>query len=382
MKTADDTVKISNHLEWVQLTNFRCLPDAGLILEPGFTVLRGSNGQGKTSVLEAVAWFSRSRSFRGVPDAALVGNSAHQSVIRTQVVQGSRRVELSAEIFATGRNRILVNHQPISRARDMHELVHTTVFSPDDLALIKGGPAERRDYLDDLLCMLGPRYDAARGDFDRVLRQRNALLRSGIRHPEDELTLEVFDTQLVAAGAELVRGRLQLVECLGPVLAEAYGHLGGIGVEVGDTYETDWATGIISGAETADLRVFLREGLAAHRKAELDRGVTLVGPHHDEWKITLAGMDSRTRSSQGEQRCLALALRLAGHRVVTNLSGAAPLLLLDDVFSELDETRQRALVAELPQGQTLLTTAGVLPAGVVSDRVFLVENGRVFQEKA
>src|SRR5262245_38686613 len=198
------------------LTDFRCLRDVDVELAPGLTVLQGANGQGKTSLLEAVGWIARARSFRRVTDAMLVAAGAEQAIIRAEVATAGREQLFEAEIRATGRNRVLCNRQPVARARDLHGLLRVTVFSPDDLTLVKGGPAERREYLDEILSMLAARYDAARGDFERVLKQQNALLRGGVRDDEARATLDVFDEQLVRSGAELVRGRLRLIERLVP----------------------------------------------------------------------------------------------------------------------------------------------------------------------
>jgi DNA replication and repair protein RecF len=245
--------------------------------------------------------------------------------------------------------------------------------------LVKGGPAERREYLDELLSMLAARYDAARGDFERVLRQRNALLRGGVRDEEARVTLDVFDDQLVRSGAELVRGRLRLIERLGPAVAAAYDDLAHDARPIAATYECEYADAPLtaSDAEPGVVEAQLRAALERRRRAELDRGITLVGPHRDELRLTIDGLDSRYQASQGEQRTLALALRLAGHLVVRDLVGAAPVLLLDDVFSELDAQRAAALVQNLPPGQTLLTTASELPAGVVAQRTLSVRAGRI-----
>jgi DNA replication and repair protein RecF len=248
------------------------------------------------------------------------------------------------------------------------------VFSPDDLDLVKGGPAQRRDFLDDLLGGLAPRYDAARGDFERVLRQRNALLRGGVRDADDRATLDVFDEQLVQSGAELVRGRLRLVEHLVPVLARSYEHLAGRASAVDARYEAEWAQDPLTSAMVDDIADALRQAIASRRKHEIDRGLTLVGPHRDELRLRLDELDARTHASQGEQRSFALALRLAGHHVTAELTGATPVLLLDDVFSELDAARADALVRELPAGQTLLTTASVVPPGVEPERRLRIEN--------
>jgi DNA replication and repair protein RecF len=245
-------------------------------------------------------------------------------------------------------------------------LLRVTVFTPDDLVLVKGGPAGRRDFLDDLLVVLAPRYEMARTDYEKVLRHRNALLKGGARGPDAATTLDVFDDQLARAGAELVRGRLRLIERLAPAVTSAYERLAGRPARLDGRYEAEWADpGELHPETTADV---LREALARLRSKEVDRGVTLAGPHRDEWRLLLDGLETRSHASQGEQRCLALALRLAGHEVCRATIGAAPVLLLDDVFSELDATRAAALADALPRSQTLVTTATALPAAVVPER--------------
>jgi DNA replication and repair protein RecF len=361
------------------LTDFRCLRDVEVELAPGLTVLKGANAQGKTSVLEAVGWIARARSFRKVNDAMLVRSGAEQAIIRAEIATGGREQLFEAEIRAAGRNRVLCNRQPVARARELHGLLRVTFFAPDDLTLVKGGPAERREYLDELLSTLAARYDVARADFDRVLKQRNALLRHGVRDVEARATLEVFDDQLVHAGAEVVRGRLRLLERLVPATADAYERLAHDARPVAATYQSEYADDPLTAADTDEggIEDLLRSALEGRRRAEIERGITLVGPHRDELRLTIDDLDARTQASQGEQRTLALALRLAGHLVVRDLVGAAPVLLLDDVFSELDATRAAALVHNLPPGQTLLTTASELPRDVVAQRTLLVRAGRI-----
>jgi DNA replication and repair protein RecF len=359
------------HLAGLWLTDFRCYREAEIRLMPGVTVISGSNAQGKTSLLEAVAWAATGSSFRGVPDAALVRAGCAAAILRAEVVDGARVQLLEAEIRATGRNRVQVNRQALKRAQDRAELVRVTVFSPDDLQLVKGGPAGRRDYLDDLLVAGAPRYAAVRADYERVLRQRNALLRHGIRNEDDKSTLEVFNTQLARAGAEITRGRLRMLERLTPLVADAYRELAGTETVADAVYESAWFT-LVDHLESS-LLAALRE----RRKAELERGVTLTGPHRDEWRLRVDELDSRSHSSQGEQRTLALALRLAGHRLVTEVLGTPPVLLLDDVFSELDDHRSAALLAHLDAGQTLVTTAGAVPPGLHAEQLLRVDAGRL-----
>ena len=340
-------------------------------------MLFGANGVGKTSLLEAVAWTARAKSFRGVPDSALVRNGCDEAILRAEVQEGERRQLLEVAIRASGANRVLLNRNRLTRTRDLAGLVRVTVFAPDDLELVKGGPAGRRDLLDDLLGGLAARYDAARGDYDRVLRHRNALLRAGIRDADDRATLTVFDEQLVQAGTELVRGRVQLVERLLPVLTTSYAQLAGRESAIEATYVAEWSDEPITTAMRDEVAGVLRDALERRHKQEVDRGVTLVGPHRDELRLRLDGLDARTHASQGEQRSLALALRLAGHHVTAELTGASPVLLLDDVFSELDSARADALVRELPHGQTLLTTASAVPAGVHPEQRLRIVDGTV-----
>jgi DNA replication and repair protein RecF len=268
---------------------------------------------------------------------------------------------------------VQLNRNPVQRTRDLLELMRVTVFAPDDLDLVKGGPAGRRDYLDDLLAALSPRYEAARADYERVLKQRNALLRGGLRGEDAVGTLDVFDLQLASAGAELARGRLKLLERLVPAVADAYAELAGERTPITTRYEAEW----VGDPAADDLHTALHDAFTSHRKNEVDRGVTLVGPHRDEWRLLVGGMESRTHASQGEQRTLALALRLGGHRLCTELTGSSPVLLLDDVFSELDDQRAVALVTHLDAGQTLVTTAGAVPRGIAPDRMLRVDAGRI-----
>lgn len=366
----------------VWLHDFRLFREVEVELAPGLTVLYGANGQGKTSLLEAIGWIARARSFRGVSDAMLVRAGVDQAILRAEVTTGERQQLFEAEIRASGRNRMQCNRQVVTRARDLHGLLRVTVFAPDDLALVKAGPADRRDYLDELLTMLAARYDAARTDYERVLKQRNALLRGGMRDPDARTTLDVFDEQLVKAGVEITRGRLRLLDRLVPAIAAAYESLATSPSNersrpVAGEYASEWAGGVLTEADADDLDARLRSAIADRRRAEIDRGLTLVGPHRDELRMTIGGLDARHQASQGEQRTLALALRLAGHGTVRELTGAAPVLLLDDVFSELDADRASALVHNLPPGQTLVTTAGVLPPDVVAERTLVVRQGTV-----
>jgi DNA replication and repair protein RecF len=355
------------HLRRLWLTDFRSYREADVAFDEGLTAVVGPNGQGKTNLLEAVAYLATLGSFRGAPTDALIRVGADRAVVRAEGDREGRSLLLEAELVAGGRNRAQLNRQPLRRARDLLGALRVTVFSPDDLALIKGGPGERRTYLDDVLVALHPRHEQARTDLDRILRQRGALLKQagGRLTAEVELTLDVFDAKLSAAGETLAGARRELVAELEPLLGDAYDRVACDQAEVRATYDPPWMADGLAAA------------LAASRKDDLRRGVSTVGPHRDDIDLVIGGLPSRTHASQGEQRSLALALRLAAHEVVTRTTDAAPVLLLDDVFSELDPDRSAALLRTLPEGQTVLSTAGALPVGAVPGSILRVHDGVV-----
>lgn len=349
------------------LTDFRNYANAELDFASGLTAVVGSNGEGKSNLLEAVGYLATLGSFRGAPTEALVRRGASVAVVRADGVRDDRDVLIEAEIVPSGRGRVQVNRQRLARARDLLGALRVTVFSPDDLTLVKGGPAERRRYLDDTLVSLQPRNDAMRTELERVLRQRNALLRQagGRLTPDVETTLDVWDTKLIDVGELFADQRIALIDRLRPVLAQTYVEVAGAEVAVDVRYESAW--------RSDGLAVALQNA----RRDELRRGVSLVGPHRDDLALSIADLPARTHASQGEQRSLALAMRLAAHAVVTEAVGEPPILLLDDVFSELDPDRSHALVEHLPKGQAILTTASGLPPGAVPEQVVRVEDGRI-----
>ena len=353
-----------NHL-W--LRDFRCYAEAELALGDGLTAIVGANGQGKSSILEAVSYLATLKSFRGVPTDALVRSGATGAVIRAEGVRDQRSLLIEAEITTTGRNRVQVNRQRLQRSRDLLGALRVSVFSPDDLELVKGGPGGRRDFLDDTLVAIDTTNHQLRADLERVLRQRNTLLRQAKGRLTDDIavTLDVWDDKFAALGDELAARRRALADRLGPLLADAYDAVAGRRTSATVSYGPPWA---VAG---------LAEALAAGRTDDVRRGVTLVGPHRDDIEIHLEHLPARTHASQGEQRSLALALRLAAHHLVTEATGSSPVLLLDDVFSELDPVRSEALVRALPTGQTLLTTAGALPGGVDPQQVVDVADGAI-----
>ena len=370
------------HVDHLWLTDFRSYEEAEFSPAPeGLTLVSGPNGEGKTNLVEAIAYLATLKSFRGSPLEALVrvarpGEAEVQrAIVRAEGSRESRRLLVEAEVTLAGRDRVQVNGQPLKRSRDLLGFFCVTVFSPDDLSLVKGGPQERRQYLDDLLVALHPRHSETMTEVDRVLKQRNTLLKSaaGTGHvPQDvESTLEVWDSKLSAAGEKLAAVRASLTAALEPLAGEAYARLAASVSERGRdaiaiNYERSW-----SGP--------LAEALRAARRDDLRRGVTTVGPHRDEIEMRIGDFPARTHASQGEQRSLTLALRVAGHRLVTDRIGSSPILLLDDVFSELDAARSESLLACLPSGQAIVTTAGAVPAGAVISARYRVEGGKLLR---
>ena len=332
----------------------------------GLTVVQGDNGAGKTSLLEAIAYCSTLQSFRGAPREAVVRQGATQAKLRCDLLNGPRKVEVEVEVEPGRRDRAFINAQRVPGTRGLLEVLRTTLFTPDDLALVKGAPSGRRDFLDEVLISSHPRLGADRAALERVLRHRNALLRQlgGRLDSEAAATLDIWDDRLAQIGERLACSRADLVDDLSPHAAEAFAILAGGAGTFKIRYARSWEGSLV-------------EALATSRREDLRRATTTVGPQRDELELEAGGLDARTRLSQGRQRCVALSLRLASHRLMTLVTGAAPVLLLDDAFSELDEITARALVGELPVGQALLTTAGELPPGAAPSLVVKLVGGRL-----
>ncbi len=320
--------------------------------EEGVTLLVGPNGAGKTNLLEALCYAASLRSFRGTPPPALVRAGHEQGFVSVSAKRGERFVQLEVELLVSGRGRLRLNRQAVRRPEAFVGSLLVTVFSPDDIALVKSGPQARRDYLDDLVVGLSPKLALVAANFERSLRQRNALLRSagGFLRPGMEGVLDVWDLKVAEAGEALAIARESLVESLVPEVQAAYGHLGG-GETVELSYQRSWEGGLLSALERS-------------RAEDVRRGLTNTGPQRDDLHIGLGGLGARTQASQGQQRSIALALRLGGHALLSGQEGSSPVLLLDDVFSELDERRRSALAACLPLGQALVTAAGAVPGNL------------------
>lgn len=402
------------YVRHLSLGDYRSWATAEVPLEPGINVLVGRNGIGKTNLVEAVGYLATLGSHRVSTDAPLIRRGTERALVRSAVVSQDRELLLEVEINAGRANRARINRSPLSRPRDILGVLRTVLFAPEDLALVRGDPGERRRYLDETLTMLSPRMAGVRADYDRVLKQRNALLksargqRSGDARAAAVATLDVWDEHLAAAGAELIAGRLGLVDRLRPYVAAAYADLaeGGRAVDpaIGTPAPSDESDE--SGATRADLvyrgtvtapggqqgagpaatdpaadraamtagggagrelvdpvlaerlRVEMLAELARRRPAELERAVSLVGPHRDELELQLGDGPAKGYASHGESWSFALALRLAGFELL-RADGIDPVLILDDVFAELDVARRDRLAGLIADAEQVLITAAV-----------------------
>jgi DNA replication and repair protein RecF len=366
----------------VRLTDFRSYEHVVLDLDPGVTVLLGANGQGKTNVIEAVGYASLLASHRVATDAPLVRWGAERAVVGIDAMIDDRSTLIELEINPGRANRARLNRSPVPRPREIVGLVRTVLFAPEDLGLVKGDPGERRRLLDDLLVQRTPRLHGVRAEFDRVLKQRNALLKAwagGDRSARD--TLDVWDDQYVAAAAELTAARGALLERLTPLAVEAYRGISGGGAgDLGLAYAA--SCGDRLGHDRDEWAAFIGAALADRRREEQARGLTLVGPHRDDVRITLGPAPAKGFASHGESWSIALALRIAALELM-RLEGDDPVLILDDVFAELDSARRAAVVAQVLQATQTLITAAVeadVPTGLAQRTVRVTRGSVVAQD--
>ena len=368
------------HVSHLSLVDFRSWAELELELGPGSTALVGANGQGKTNVVEAVGYAATLASHRVAADAPLVRAGAARAVVRAKVERDGRSTLVELEVNPGRANRARLNRAPLPRAREVLGVLRTVLFAPEDLSLVRGDPSERRRFLDDLLVASAPRYAGVRADYDRVLKQRNALLKtaflarrrsSATGSGGDMRTLDVWDSHLARSGADLLGARLALVEALRPRVATAYRAVavGGECVrgETGLTYRSSLGESLPlqDGVPTRDrdvLAAALLAELARVRPQEVERGVSLVGPHRDELVLELSGLPVKGYASHGESWSYALALRLASYELL-RADGGEPVLVLDDVFAELDEGRRDRLAGLVEGAEQVLVTAAV-PADV------------------
>jgi DNA replication and repair protein RecF len=356
------------YVDRLGLVDFRSYPSLDIALEPGSTAFIGPNGQGKTNLVEAIGYAATHRSHRVATDAPLVRSGAERAVVRVNVIQDGRGVLLEIEIAPGRANRARVSGAPVPRAREALGVLRAVLFAPEDLALVKGDPSERRGFLDDLLAARTPRFAVVRADYERVLKQRNSLLKSAAATRRggsvDLRTLDTWDAHLAQAGAALLAGRAQLVEALRPLVDKNYdavasGGAGLAGGPAGLAYRSSLGADAPVEAEPEVLAAALLAGLAAARAEELERGITLVGPHRDELVLSIGELPARGFASHGESWSFALALRLAAYDLLS-AEGSTPVLLLDDVFAELDAHRRERLAELVSPAEQVLVTAAVV----------------------
>ncbi|MET9569086.1 DNA replication/repair protein RecF [Streptomyces virginiae] len=374
------------HVSHLSLADFRSYARAEVPLDPGVTAFVGPNGQGKTNLVEAVGYLATLGSHRVSSDAPLVRMGAERAVIRAAVTQGERRQLVELELNPGRANRARINRSSQVRPRDVLGIVRTVLFAPEDLALVKGDPGERRKFLDELVTARSPRMAGVRSDYERVLKQRNTLLKSAAmarRHggrSMDLSTLDVWDQHLARAGAELLAQRLDLIATLLPLADKAYEQLAPGGGPLGLAYKCSAGEPVDSGAARTREALYevLLAALGEVRKQEIERGVTLVGPHRDDMALRLGELPAKGYASHGESWSYALALRLASYELLRS-EGSEPVLILDDVFAELDARRRERLAELVAPGEQVLVTAAVdddVPGVLVGAR-FGVSGGEV-----
>ena len=365
------------YVRQLAVTDFRSWEHAEIELEPGVAVLLGANGQGKTNLIEALSYLSTLGSHRVSTDAPLVRHGAQRAIVRTAVVHAGRELTVELEISPGRANRARLNRSPVPRPREVLGVLRSVLFAPEDLALVRGDPAQRRRFLDDLLVLRAPRLAGVQADYDRVLRQRVALLKSAAAArrsgggADDLRTLDVWDGHLARHGAELLGARLDLLVELAPYVAAAYHAVAPESAAAQLDYRSSLGDALPDAvhetgkADVDLLEVAMLGQLARVRTAEVERGVCLVGPHRDDLELGLAGLPAKGYASHGESWSFALALRLGSYQLLRS-GGAEPVLLLDDVFAELD-TRRRARLAEVALAAEQVVVTAAVPADVPAE---------------
>ena len=368
------------HVSALQLTDFRSWSSLDLDLGPGSTALIGANGQGKTNIVEAIGYVATLGSHRVATDGPLVRAESDRAVVRARVERDGRQTLVELEVNPGAANRARINRSPVPRAKEVLGLLRTVLFAPEDLALVRGDPSERRRFLDDLLVAKAPRFAGVRSDYERVLKQRNALLKTAFLAKRsgggDMRTLDVWDAHLARAGSELLAARIELVDALRPHVEAAYKEVSAGQGETGLAYRSSLGDALPEpGADREVLGAALLAELARVRPQEVERGVSLVGPHRDELVLTLADLPVKGYASHGESWSVVLALRLASYELLrSDSSGSSdgePVLILDDVFAELDVGRRQRLAELVSGAEQVLVTAAVaddVPEALVGGR--------------
>ncbi|MGC3995059.1 MAG: DNA replication/repair protein RecF [Propionicimonas sp.] len=373
----------------LSLADFRSYSLAEVPLASGVTVFTGANGQGKTNLVEAVEFLATLGSHRVATEAPLVRAGAERAIVRARVQAGlddPRSLLLEIELIPGRANKASLNRSPLRRPRDLLGALRVVLFSPEDLAIVKGDPSERRRFIDDLVVARWPRLAGVRADYDRVLRQRSTLLKSlsgrGPRAVTEDVaaTLDVWDGQLAAFGAEIVAARLTTLEALRPHLVRAYADIAPTNNVAGVAYKSSSVPPevVAAGAAASELAGVLTAAMLDRRGEEIARGLCLVGPHRDDLTLSLGDLPTKGYASHGESWSTALALRLAAFALLRE-DGVEPVLVLDDVFAELDETRRERLADLVVDAEQVLITAAVaadVPARLAGRR-FRVQAGEV-----
>ncbi len=345
------------HVVWLELVDFRSYPRLEWRPDPAVNLLVGPNGAGKTNILEALGYLATLKSFRAVPDEGLIAYDAEAAYLRAGVERGMPAPGeslIEVEIPRRGARRTQIDRSRLRRTSDLVQVMRVVTFLPEDLDMVKRGPARRRDLIDEAAVLLRPSAALDQAEFDRALRQRNAFLKQGA---PDEVTLSVWDERLSQAGGKVMARRAATMAELSVPIATAYREISLSDQALTIEYGSDWGASTDPTVGAGEQAQALAQALAARRRGDLERRVTTVGPHRDDPVFVLEGHDARLHASQGEQRTVALAVRLAVHTAVTDRLGVSPILLLDDVFSELDAERSRRLAAALPSTQTVITSA-------------------------
>jgi DNA replication and repair protein RecF len=346
------------------LRDFRSWAHTDLELTPGRSVFVGPNGYGKTNLVEALWYSSTLGSHRVATDAPLVRVGSSQAVVSTIVVNDGRECAVDLEISVGRANKARLNRSPVRSPREVIGVLRAVLFAPEDLGLIRGDPVDRRRYLDDLATLRRPRIGAVRADYEKVLRQRTALLKtaSGARFRGDRGaldTLDVWDGHLATHGAELMAARIHLVDELAPEVQKSYQLLAPGSRQATIAYRANVDVSSVDRTDVESLRAALLEQMSQRRDAELERGVCLVGPHRDDLELRLGEQPAKGFASHGESWSMALALRLGAYELL-RAEGGDPVLLLDDVFAELDTARREALAAAVSSAEQVLVTAAVV----------------------
>jgi DNA replication and repair protein RecF len=367
---------------WVRslaVEDFRSYEKADVEWEPGAVVLCGPNGRGKTNLVEAVGYAAGLTSHRVSTDAALVRVGQDRAVVRLGVVVAGRDITIDLQINPGRANQVRVNGAPLPRSRDVLGTFRCVTFAPEDLRLAKGEPVDRRRFLDGLIVQAAPRYAAVRADFDKALKQRNALLRAGTGMAKADFaaSLQVWNDRYLPAAAELTWGRINAVRRLSEPMTAAYRAIS----PVPDTCAIEYLSatpGLAEATSVAELSELLAAAMAERQAEELRRGSTAVGPHRDDLAIRLNDMPARTHASHGESWSLALGLRLASFAVLSDIGQEPPVLILDDVFAELDQQRRSRLVTAIASAEQVLVTAAVetdVPAELVGQHWNVDQDG-------